>query len=375
MIRPTRARTAPTVEVMTTSEAPAVDQAAVEAFAGRLFDTYTSSLLTLMIDIGHRTGLFTAAARGPATSAELADRAGLQERYVREWLGAMTTADITRFDPRTRTYTLPPEHAACLTGNSSTNLAPVSLMTGHLGTHLDGVIRAFREGGGVTYEEFRPRFTDLMDELRRGFFDSRLLGGVLPLTGDLPDRLAAGARVADIGCGTGHAVNLLAAAFPASEFVGYDIGVDAIAAAEAEATQLALPNARFEVRDVVDLPAEPPLDAVFAFDAIHDQADPVGVLRSVYEALRLGGTFVMFDIKASSHLESNVGNPMAPLLYSISTLHCMTVSLALGGAGLGTCWGEELARQMLADAGFEVLGVHEVPDDRMNVLYLCRKPG
>ncbi|MEV6238345.1 methyltransferase domain-containing protein [Lentzea sp. NPDC051838] len=354
---------------MTTS---LIDEAAVEGFAARIFSIYTDSMLTLMIDVGSRTGLFDAAAAGPATSAELAERAGLQERYVREWLGAMSTGDILRYDPATRTYTLPPEHAACLAGDGSANIAPLSLVTGHLATHLDGVIRAFHTGGGVPYEAFRPRFTEVMDTLSRGFFDGALLDGVLPLTGDLPQQLARGIRVADIGCGTGHAVNLLAAAYPSSEFVGYDIAADAIAQAQAEATGLT--NARFEVHDVIDIPAEPPLDAIFAFDAIHDQADPVGVLRSIYQALRPGGTFVMFDIKASSHVERNLGNPLAPYLYSISTLHCMTVSLALGGAGLGTCWGEELARQMLIDTGFEVLAVTDVPDDPLDVLYLARKP-
>jgi SAM-dependent methyltransferase len=138
---------------------------------------------------------------------------------------------------------------------------------------------------------------------------------------------------------------------------------------------LGLGNAWFEVRDVVELPSDPPLDAVFAFDAIHDQADPAGVLRSVHRALAADGVFVVFDIKASSQLENNVGNPLAPLLYSMSTLHCMTVSLAQDGAGLGTCWGEELARQMLADAGFDVLSVSDVPDDPMDLVYLCRKAG
>ncbi len=332
-------------------------------------------MLTLMIDIGHRTGLFDAAAKGSATSAELAERAGLQERYVREWLGALVTGGVCSYDPVDRRYTLPAEHAACLAGNGSANLAPLSLIAGHLGSHLDGVTRSFREGGGVRYEEFRPRFTDVMDQLSRGFFDGQLLEGVLPLTGDLPDRLEAGIRVADIGCGTGHAINLLAAAYPSSTFIGYDIGVDAIEQARGEAASLGLANATFEVLDVTGLPPDPPLDAVFAFDAIHDQADPAAVLRSVHTALAGDGVFVMFDIKASSNLEDNVGNPLAPFLYSISTLHCMTVSLALGGAGLGTCWGEQLARQMLTDAGFDVLAVSDAPDDPMDSVYLCRKVG
>ncbi len=115
----------------------------------------------------------------------------------------------------------------------------------------------------------------------------------------------------------------------------------------------------------------PAFDAIFAFDAIHDQADPAEVLRHVRAALADGGVFVMVDIKASSYLERNVGNAFAPLLYSVSTLHCMTISLAQGGAGLGTVWGEELARQMLLDAGFTRVDVHDVPDDPINSLYIA----
>ncbi|MPY77582.1 MAG: methyltransferase domain-containing protein [Actinophytocola sp.] len=358
---------------MTTTPELSIDQTAVDDFAERLFGDYTSGMVTLMIDIGHRTGLFDAAAAGPATSAELADRAGLTERYVREWLGAITTAGITSYDPLTRTYTLPAEHAACLTGGGSTNVAPVSLIVGHLATHIDEVATAFRDGGGVPYEKFRPGFTDVMDGISRGGFDGQLIDGILPLTGDLPDRLRSGIRVADIGCGTGHALTLLAEAFPASTFVGYDIATDAIERARAEAADAGLTNVTFEVCDVAKLPDDARFDAVFAFDAIHDQADPEGVLRGVHDALVPGGTFVALDIKASSHLENNVGNPLAPFLYGVSTLHCMTVSLALGGAGLGTVWGEELARQMFADAGFEVVSVNDVPDDPVNVLYVCRR--
>ncbi|WP_235999304.1 class I SAM-dependent methyltransferase [Qaidamihabitans albus] len=274
---------------MTTSSASTVDHDRAEAFAGRLFELYTGGLLSHLIHIGHRTGLFEAAARGPATSAGLAERAGLQERYVREWLGALTTGGIFTYDGASATYTLPAEHAVCLTGGGSANLAPVSLVNAHLGEHVDGVARAFREGGGVPYEEFRPS-TDVMDAISRGLFDEQLVDGILPLTGELPALLSAGTSVADIGCGTGHAVNLLAAAFPASTFTGYDLGADAVTKARAEAAERGLANTEFVVCDVVALPVEPPFGAIFAFDAIHDQAAPADVLRRVYERSCQGAT-------------------------------------------------------------------------------------
>src|SRR5438067_636265 len=204
-------------ERMTTTTT--IDEARVEEFAGRLIGMFTGGALTYMIDLGHRTGLFEAAARGPATSDELATRAGLQERYVREWLGAVVTGGIFEYDPQARTYRLPPEHAAVLTGDGSNNLARIGQIETHLGKHVDQVARAFREGGGVPYSEYRPEFTDVMDKLSRNFFDDELVDGVVPMDPGLADKLTSGIRVADVGCGTGHALVLLAGAFPASTFV------------------------------------------------------------------------------------------------------------------------------------------------------------
>ncbi|MGY1643483.1 class I SAM-dependent methyltransferase [Geodermatophilus sp. SYSU D00703] len=355
------------------AQAPAtLDQARVAAVADRLLGYFTGGAVTLMVDLAHRTGLLAALAAGPGTSEEVAARGGLAERYVRECLGALVTAGIVEYDPAGRRYTLPAEHAVCLTGGGSTDLSPFSRVVTLLAPHVPGVERAFRTGGGVPYEEFRPEFTDVMDGLSRGLLDGQLLEGILPLTGELPDRLRAGARVADVGCGTGHAVNLMARAFPRSSFTGYDLAEDAIARARAEAAAMGLANASFEVLDVLRLPTEPPFDAVFAFDSIHDQADPVGVLARVRAALRPGGWFVMLDIRAATALEDNVGNPLAPMLYAVSTLHCTTVSLAAGGVGLGTVWGEQLALRMLADAGFVDVTVHEVPDDPLDSLYVAR---
>lgn len=351
-----------------------LDEARVEAFAGRLFELYTGAMLTFMVDIGHRTGLIAAAAAGPATSVELAERADLQERYVREWLGAMVTGGIVDHDPATGTYRLPAEHAACLTGPGSGNLAPFSRLATHLAKHVDAVARAFREGGGVPYAEFRPEFTDVMDAMGRGVFDELLLDAYVPLVPGLAERLAAGARVADVGCGTGHAIVLLAGAYPASRFVGYDLAEDAIARARSEAAAAGLVNARFEVRDAARLAVEEPFDVVVAFDAIHDQVAPAEVLDRIYEALAPGGLFVMVEPGASSNLEDNLINPLAPLLYSVSTLHCLTVSLAGGGAGLGTAWGEQLARSMLAAAGFGGVVVHEAPGDPLNAVFVAAKP-
>jgi SAM-dependent methyltransferase len=358
---------------MTAAGAP-MDEARVEAFAGRLLATYTEAMVALMIDVAARTGLFETLATGAGTSDELAGRAGLVERYVRECLGALVTAGIVQHDPATGRYALPPEHAVCLSGQGSLNLAPFSQVSTLLAGHVAGVSRAFRNGGGVPYEAFRPEFTKVMDAMSRGLLDEQLIDGILPLTGTLPERLDRGIRVADVGCGTGHAVNLLATTYPRSAFIGFDLSEEAIAAARSEAADHGLTNASFQVLDVAQLPAEPPFGAVFAFDAIHDQVDPGGVLARVHAALEPGGVFVMLDIRASSRLEDNVGNPLAPWLYGVSTLHCLTVSLAHDGAGLGTVWGEQVATRMLTEAGFVDVAVEAVPDDPFDSLYVSHKP-
>jgi SAM-dependent methyltransferase len=286
----------------------------------------------------------------------------------------MVTGGILDHDPATGTFRLPAEHAACLTGGGSANLAPLSRLDTHLAKHVDAVARAFREGGGVPYAAFRPEFTDVMDALGRGVFDELLVEEYLPLVPGLGERLAAGARVADVGCGTGHAIVLLAGAYPASTFVGYDLAADAIARARSEAAAAGLANARFEVRDAVSLTVTEPLDVVFVFDAIHDQVAPAEVLERIHAALAPGGTFVMVEPRAASDVAGNLGNPLAPLLYSVSTLHCMTVSLAGGGAGLGAAWGERLARSMLAEAGFGDVVVHDAPGDPINAVFVAAKP-
>jgi 2-polyprenyl-3-methyl-5-hydroxy-6-metoxy-1,4-benzoquinol methylase len=248
----------------------------------------------------------------------------------------------------------------------------MSQMLAHLGKHLHKVVDAFENGGGVPYSEFRPEFTDVVDSIGRRRYSELLINGYLPAADGLQEQLREGIRVADIGCGTGHCMNIMAREYPGSTFVGYDIAEDAIARGNVEAEQGGLVNARFEVLDVTKLPSEPKFDLITAFDAIHDQVDPATVLRRVSDALAHDGTFLMIDIKASSNVEENVGNPLAPMLYGISVMHCMTVSLAHNGAALGTVWGEQLARGMLADAGFTSVEVTEAPDP-LNSIYVCRK--
>ncbi|MBI4638801.1 MAG: class I SAM-dependent methyltransferase [Candidatus Rokubacteria bacterium] len=348
-----------------------IDRKRVQDFARKIFGFYTSGILTLLVGIGHRTGLFEALAQGPGGSDEIAKRAGLDERYVREWLAAMATGGVLEYDASSKTFTLPAEHALCLTGTSSRNLAPGSQFLPMLAARASRVAECFRAGGGVPYAEYRPDFTEGMDASWRLLYDGLLIKGFLPAAKGLPGRLAAGIRVADVGCGTGHAINLMAREYPGSTFVGYDLSEEAIARARAEARAMGLGNARFEALDATALPPEPKFDLITTFDSIHDQRDPAAVLRRIAAALAPDGIYLMVEPKASSNLEDNIGNPFAPYMYGISVLHCMTVSLAEGGLGLGTAWGEQTARRMLGEVGFREIEVVDAPGPQ-NSIYVCR---
>jgi 2-polyprenyl-3-methyl-5-hydroxy-6-metoxy-1,4-benzoquinol methylase len=351
-----------------------VDQAKAEAFAGQIIGTFNNAFTALMISVGQRTRLYdTMAGMGPATSQEIAKAAGLNERYVREWLGNMTVSRIVEHDPAKGTYVLPPEHAASLTRAAGPgNLAAMSEFLAQMGKVEDDVVEAFQKGGGVPYAKF-DRFQELMRQESAQVFDATLLDVTLKLVDGLTDRLASGIDVADVGCGAGHGINIMAKAFPKSRFTGYDFSEEGIGIGRAEAKEWGLTNAAFEAKDAATLDGSKKFDLITVFDAIHDQAQPRKVLKGIADSLKPGGVFLCADIAGDSTHAGNVDHPMAPLLYAISTFHCMTVSLALGGEGLGTMWGQQLARELFREAGFRSVDEKMVEGDILNVYYICRK--
>lgn len=355
-----------------TAPQPALDEAKVKEFTQRMVGHFTGASVALMVEVGRQTGLFeTMATMAPATSAVIAERSGLTERYVREWLGAMACGGLVEYDPGARTYRLPPEHALLLTGRTSRNLTSLATFFPLLGRVVPDVVKAFREGGGVPYDAYQPDFTGLMDGRSRPRYEELLLTKYLALAEGLIARLGHGIRAADVGCGTGYCVNLMARHFPRSTFVGYDFSEVGLVRAREEAAAMGVQNVSFVAQDVARLPPEPKFDLITAFDAIHDQADPARVLRRIREALAPEGLFLMLEPHASSQLEDNLSFPLATFLYTVSTLHCMTVSLAYGGAGLGTAWGVQLATRMLHEAGFTDVRMFERVDP-VNSLYVAR---
>jgi len=354
----------------------AFDEASATAFAERIGLMLDSGAAVVMMSIGHRAGLFDVmAAMPPATSAAIAERAALSERYVREWLAVMVTARIVAYDPTRGTYRLPAAHAACLTrGAPLGNLAVYAQHVALMGAMQDRVLEAFESGGGIAYADY-PSFHRIMAEDSAQTVTAALFDSVLPLAEGLMGRLERGIDVLDAGCGRGSALLAMAARFPASRFVGYDLCEDAVRFAADAARAAGLDNVRFEVRDLAGYAERARFDLVTTFDAVHDQKDPQALIRALRGALKPGGLYLAQEIGGSAKLENNLDFPMASLLYAVSCVHCTPVSLAQGGAGLGTMWGWETAERMLREAGFRSVARHVLPHDPMNVWFVARTDG
>lgn len=351
-----------------------LNQQKSDAFAQRMLTVINHSGLALMVSIGHRVKLFDVMAGMEwVTSDALAAAAGLSERYVREWLGAMATGGIVEHRPEYKTYRLPPEHAAWLTRAASpNNLAVSTQFIAILGQVEDEAVAAFEHGKGIPYSSY-PRFHTVMAEESAQSVVAGLLDHILPLAPGLRERLVNGMDVLDIGCGSGRAMLHLAEHFPRSRFVGEDLSPEAIAAANAEAARRGLTNVSFRLQDAATMTARSQFDLITAFDAIHDQAQPAAVLANIAAALRPEGLFLMQDISGSGEVHTDKEHPVGPFLYTISCLHCMSVSLAMDGPGLGAMWGKELAQRMLRDAGFHQIRIETLPHDPMNFWYFAER--
>jgi ubiquinone/menaquinone biosynthesis C-methylase UbiE len=346
-------------------------------FQDYMTDTLNKGMLAIMLSIGHRTKLFDimSALNNPSTSEEISLQAKLNERYVREWLGAMVVSRVIEYDAAHKTYWLDKEKMESLTRVSgSYNFAASMQWIPILAQVEDDIINCFQKGGGVHYDSFK-RFHEVMAEESAQTVVTGLFDFIIPLIPGLEENLMRGISVLDIGCGSGHAINTMAARFPNSKFVGYDISEEAINKARSDGQQLGNKNVSFDVNDVSNLQVimKTDFDLVVAFDAIHDQRDPANVLKNIASIINPhGGIFLMQDILGSSSLEKNINHPLGPFLYTISCMHCMTVSLAQNGAGLGAMWGKEKAIEMLKNAGFTNVQVKTLAHDFQNYYYIAK---
>ena len=237
------------------------------------------------------------------------------------------------------------------------------------------MIECFRHGGGLRYEDVWPAWGDRLaprKEQPGPLRDAALVDGALPLVPQVVERLKAGIDVADIGCASGRQLNVMAQMFPASRFVGFDFyNDDGMADGRAQAARYGLANVRFEKKDAATFDGSEKFDFITTFDSVHDQARPDLVLAGIARSLRPRGVYLCVDTSGSRALADNLADPLGSFKYTWSVMHCMTVSLAYGGMGLGTVWGEQLAREMIADAGFASVETVHLPGDLINCYHIA----
>jgi SAM-dependent methyltransferase len=357
----------------------------LKPFAEKMTDILNYSALNLAMAVGYQTGLFDVMDTfdTPRTLEAIADKATLNPRYIKEWLGVMVAGQIVELsrgaDEKNRYY-LPKQHGDLLArraGNSNLGVytQEIPLLAA---CAMQAVVEGFSTGDGVAYEHY-PKFQMFMSQLADAKHRQVLVDKFLPSVdgGRVIERLKSGIRVCDLGCAEGVALMLMAEAFPQSRFTGIDVSREAIDAGRSQAARQRLANLDFVTMDAALLKDNADLkdsfDYVTAFDAVHDQTRPLEVLEGVHYSLAPGGVFSMVDIAARSNLADNLDHPMGPFLYTVSLMHCMPVGLVDGGSGLGMMWGREKAVEMLKTAGFKNVQVHEIPEDPFNLHFLCSK--
>ena len=352
-------------------EARPFDAAKAEAFRGRLRELLNGAGLALLLSIGHRTGLFDVLRRmDPAPSEAIAEKAGLDARYVRAWLGAMAAGGIVVRDARTGSYQLPAEHAAALTRDARPqNRAAAFQWIPVLAGVEDRIVECFERGGGVPRGCF-GRLRAVLAEQGDQTVVAVLLEAVLPLVPGAPEALERGSDVLDVGCGSGRALNRMAAAYRRSRFTGIDLSPAAVAAARTEACELGLRNVRFEVRDVEALDARNAFDLVTAFGVVGELARPEAALRAVARALRPEGALLVQDAAGAGDSDGGREHPLAPFLQTLACLHQTPLAPAddAGGPGAG-----DRTLRALGAAGFARVECRRLPHDLVNEYRVARK--
>ena len=325
----------------------------VEELAYRVIGDMGGSFTMALGYIGDRLGLFKAmAGQGPMRSANLAARTQLNERYVREWLRAMVAAEYLEYDVTTDMYRMSEEQAYVLVNEDS------PMFTGGIFQfatpsvwNVPRIVDAFRNGGGIPFSEIGDDVWHGIERNSRTRYLNYLVKDWLRAIPGLSEKLARGANIADIGCGAGQSTLIMGKEFPKSKFIGIDFHGPSITRARKHAADAGLNNVTFLQAPAHELPSSGPFDLICGFDCIHDMVDPRGALRAIRKALASDGVFLWSEPNASDNAYEN-RNPIGKALHAISPLHCMTVSLAHNGAGLGTVIGEKGARDLAKEAGF-----------------------
>jgi SAM-dependent methyltransferase len=340
------------------------------SFIAKLMGDMSGAVASFLCTLGDQLGLFKELTTGgPATSVELAQRTGLNERYLREWLSALSAAGYLEYHPQSRRFVLPPEYAPLLAQEGGPMfLGGVYQHLPGLFGPLDKLVEVFRHGGGIEPDAYGENFRAGMERISAGWFENLLMQQWVPAIEGLQAKLEKGADVADVGCGSGRALITMARSFPRSRFAGYELFGPLVARATANAEAAGVADrVRFEQRDVAaGLPRR--YDLITSFDVLHDIANPLKVLRGIRAALAPGGTYLLLEIRCSEKLEENRG-PVATILYGTSVFFCTPTSVACGAEGLGTMgMPESNVQKLCREAGFS--RVTQLPfENPFNVLY------
>lgn len=351
-----------------------MDKEKVKLVADKVFRDMAGAMTAGMAYVGTRTGLFRAMhGKGPMRLGEVVRASALQPRYVEEWLKGMVCAGYLEYDPSAETFALPEEHAYFLASDGTDHfvgglfaMVPVLLRV------APQVAQASEKGGGVSFEEFGPECVTAIDMVNRGQYEYRLTDYWLKALPDVVSRLEAGGRILDVGCGVGRVCMTLAKAFPAAEVVGVDPDAESIRQANAVAKSVGLEaRVRFLAQRTGDLEPGDGFDLIMMCDCLHDLAQPVATLKEVRTLLKPAGSLFIVEPKAADRLEDN-RNPVATMFYGFSLFHCMTQSLARGGAGLGTCLGPAGTEKLVREAGFARFQVLDIKS-QVSLFYAARQ--
>lgn len=353
---------------------PATDDE-IRLFAFRVWSYKQGEVVALMIHLGDRLGLYRAlAGAGPVTAAELAERTGLVERWLLEWLRGQAAAGLIRSEDG-RTFVLPPEAEPVLADESGSLWFAAGAFQGGVAPPgvVDRLADAFRTGVGLSYDDLGPSAAHNVERMLGPWTRQALVPVILPALDGVVDRLRAGGRVADVGCGSGLAVLAMAEAFPDATFDGYDPSEHAIHRARSKLADSGRANASFHLREAAELPGQPTFDLVLTLDCLHDMPRPAEAMAAIRRAIRPDGTWLIKEIRSTGSWSYDLKNPVLAMMYGTSVATCMSSALSEpGGAGLGTLGlNRDLAESMCREAGFTTFVVHDF-DDPANLYYEVR---
>ncbi len=335
---------------------------------------FGATLAVALAYVGDRLAIFRAIAEnGPVTSAELATHTGLNERYLREWASTMAAAGYVDYNPSEQKFAL--NHAqrtVLLDERSPFNMAGAFQYAITCIRQLSPLTDAFRHGGGVPFADFGPEIAEAIRRMFQAGYEAWVASRWVPAVPDVHQRMLAGGEAAEVGCGSGQCLIPVAKAFPNSRFTGYDVDQGSIALARDKCVRQGLvPRVIFEQVAAEAIPDSNRFDLMMAFNCIHDMAHPRAALRTIQRALKPGGAMLWSEARVSDQLQDNLGT-WGRSLYAASTMHCMTVSLAHGGEGLGSVIGPSLARELALEAGFASFDALPV-DNSFHQIFVLRK--